>query len=307
MRIIKNAFVYSVPTLPAMDLMTVTASDYALQPLAAASQSSIGFVQNALTGCWVTPIAGGYSFVFQIDEKVLPPAAVSKRLAAAVADIEARQGRTVYRKERLEIKDDVLARMLPVAFVVSRQVVAFYNATTRILMLDTGSAKVADMCIDTLREALGGLKAIKLHIDHLCFTLTQRVLSFDDGTVPTFGTLDLGGQITLADPEGAKVTFVADNGAWLPLDEINQLIRDGMYIKSLALIGRGAEFKLNVDDCVFKSVRISDSADDQEIEDVGQLWAHEAGIEALIMQQQITDLLALTGSIFPPADEDTED
>ena len=304
MRIIKNAFVYSVQ-LPAMDQLTVLLSDHQLQPPSASSPGSIGFVRNDFTDQWVTPISGGYSLAIQIDEKVLPSSAVAKKVAEKVADIEARQSRTVYKKERLQIKDDVIASMLPVAFIVSRVVHVFYIEEPRILILDTGSARVADTCLTLIRDALGTLKTIKLFIDDLSFTLTQKVYSFADGSAPVLGTFDLGGQIQLNGYDKRKFTFVAEDGDSLPLEEINQVIKDGCKVNTISLIGRGASFKLT-NDCVFKSIRVEDAPDAEEYDDVSQRWVNEAGIETLIVYQQVLDLLALSGSLFPPEDKTAE-
>ena len=301
MRIIRNAFVYSAP-LPGAQELIQKLSAHQLQPLAAASSSTMGFVHAGGSTELVAQLAGCYAFAVQIDKKDLPSAAVNKKLAEKIEQIEQSQGRKVYRKERLTIKDDVIAAMLPVAFVTSRRVNLFYLAAHRILIVETSSENLAFECLALLREALGSLKALSLQIDGLTESLTNRLLSYARGGTLDLGQLSVGGYLQLTGPDGQKFTFQADSYDSFSAESIEQAIAVGCKVKTISLIGPACEFKLT-SGCAFKAVRIEDSDTDQDIEDAAQLWMHNAYVESRILFDQITHLLALTGSLFPPEEE----
>ena len=83
---------------------------------------------------WVSPINGqadNVSFVHasqgclmvcaKRQEKVLPAAVINEFLNEKVEAIQDAEGRTVGRKERQSLKDDVMMELLPKAFTRSRR------------------------------------------------------------------------------------------------------------------------------------------------------------------------------------------
>jgi len=91
------------------------------------------------------------------EEKILPAAAVNELLAARVAEIEEQQGRTVRRKERESIRDEVLHDMLPRAFSQSRRTYGYIDPRGGWLVIDTPSARKAEDFVAVLRQTLEGL------------------------------------------------------------------------------------------------------------------------------------------------------
>ena len=82
---------------------------------------------QALSLGWVAPLgepseelahaAGGRLLVkLKREEKLLPSTVVREQLEEKVAAIESEQGRKVYRKERLSLKDEIVQDCLPRAF-----------------------------------------------------------------------------------------------------------------------------------------------------------------------------------------------
>ena len=92
------------------------------------------------------------------EQKVLPAAVVNEALADRVAAIEEAEGRTVRRRERNELKDELLQQMLPRAFARSSLTYAFIDAAGGWLVVDAASAKRAEEVLSLLRETLGTLR-----------------------------------------------------------------------------------------------------------------------------------------------------
>ena len=101
---------------------------------------------------------GGFLMLcLQREEKILPAAAVNELLAARVEEIEEQQGRTVRRKERESIRDEVLHDMLPRAFSQSRRTYGYIDPRGGWLVVDSASARKAEDFVALLRQTLGGL------------------------------------------------------------------------------------------------------------------------------------------------------
>ncbi len=90
-------------------------------------------------------------------DKVLPNSVVNEMVEERVAEIEEGEGRTVRRKERMEIKDAVTVELLPRAFVQSRRTYAYLDTQGGWLLIDATSDKKADELVEKLRESIGSL------------------------------------------------------------------------------------------------------------------------------------------------------
>lgn len=114
---------------------------------------------------WVSPLGkegellthsvGNYIMLcMRKDEKLLPASVVNEVLAEKVEEIEERQARKISRKEKLQLKDDVIATLLPRAFSRTRKVYGYIASKEDLFIVNTSSATVAEEFINTLRESL---------------------------------------------------------------------------------------------------------------------------------------------------------
>lgn len=309
MSLIKSARIYGVP-LPAAPTaeMLHLLEKLMFQEPAAASRGSQGFIATPLTGELVTAITGGWSVCVRFDEKILPAAAVNKNVLEKVAELEEQQGRKVYRKEKLAIKDDVIAMMLPVAFIKTFYVHALYHAESQLLVINTGSVGDAETALSLLREALGTLRAVPLWIDPLQQCLTERLAFYlhtnGQTTSPPLGLcdFDLSNYLQLEDYSGQKLTIQSKSADEFTLERATEALRDGYRVRAISLVGTGGSFKLTHDQ-VFKSIVFDDPAELEDFEDSASQWRHETAIELMVICNQVRALLAMTGSIFPEPQE----
>jgi recombination associated protein RdgC len=91
------------------------------------------------------------------SEKVLPAAVVREQLAVKIEEIEEAEGRKVRRREQLEIKDQLVDKLLPQAFSKSSRVYAYIDPKDGWLVVDAASAKRSEELVTLLRESLGSL------------------------------------------------------------------------------------------------------------------------------------------------------
>lgn len=103
----------------------------------------------------LTHVIGDYIMVCaQKQDRLLPAAVVRQETEEKVAEIEQRQARKVYRKEKREIQDNVFATLLPRAFTRNQQTFAYVSVKENLLLVDSASAPRAEELVNLLRDSL---------------------------------------------------------------------------------------------------------------------------------------------------------
>jgi recombination associated protein RdgC len=91
------------------------------------------------------------------EERILPGSVVRDAVKEKVEEIEADQMRKVYKKERDQIKDEIIQAFLPRAFVRRSSTFAAIAPTLGLIIVNSSSAKRAEDLLSTLREVMGSL------------------------------------------------------------------------------------------------------------------------------------------------------
>lgn len=87
----------------------------------------------------------------------LPGPVVREAVVAKVEAIEAEQMRKVYKKERDQIKDEIIQALMPHAFVRNSRTFAAIDLKAGLILVNTSSAGAAEDLLSTLREVIGTL------------------------------------------------------------------------------------------------------------------------------------------------------
>lgn len=93
------------------------------------------------------------------EERLLPTSVVRDAVSDKVSEIEVSQGRKVYRKEKDQIKDEVIQALMPRAFIRKTKLHAALDTREGFLYIDASSSRRADEIICALREVLGSFPA----------------------------------------------------------------------------------------------------------------------------------------------------
>ena len=119
-------------------------------------KSRIGWVSPlGKEGESLTHVVGNYIMVcMRKDEKLLPASVVNDALAEKIDEIEQKQARKITRKEKLQLKDDVIASLLPRAFSRTRKVFAYIAPKEDLLIVNSSSSASAEEIINAMRESL---------------------------------------------------------------------------------------------------------------------------------------------------------
>ncbi|MDF0752333.1 recombination-associated protein RdgC [Marinobacter sp. 71-i] len=191
---------------------------------------------------WVSPMgkhsdllvhsAGGYHLIALRKEEKLLPASVIKELVDEKAEvIEAEQHRKVRRKEKDELKEEVMLEMLPRAFSKNRRCYAYLAPADGVLVVDAGSSKQAEDLASTLRKSLGSLPVRPPAVEQApTFTFTGWL----NESIDLPASIELGTECELKDTseDGGVVRC---KGLDLQGDEIRSHLDAGMQVTKLSV------------------------------------------------------------------------
>lgn len=196
------------------------------QPMSAGWVAALGDTAEALVHA-----AGPFWLVrLKREEKILPTSVVREEVGSRIAQIQAAQGRKVYRKEKLQITDEVTMDLMPRAFTRSNTVEAMINERDGWLWVNNASAAKCEDLLGALREGIGSLPVTipdtqKSPAQSMSNWLLHNELP--DG-------FELGTEADLADPmEGGGV--VRARNMPLDCDEIRSHLESGKLVQRLAL------------------------------------------------------------------------
>ncbi|QBM16571.1 recombination-associated protein RdgC [Marinobacter sp. JH2] len=198
--------------------------------------------QETMRQGWVPPLgkhgellvhsANGYHLIaLRKEEKILPGPVVKEAVEERAEAIELEQSRKVRRKEKDEIKEQVMLEMLPQAFSRNRRCYAYLAPKDGVLVVDAGSAKQAEDLASTLRKTLGSLPVRPPVVEQApAFTFTGWL----NETIDLPATIELGNECELKDPseDGGVVRC---KGLDLKADEIRNHLETGMQVTKLAV------------------------------------------------------------------------
>jgi len=264
-----------------------------------------GPLETATMG-WVAPLGEGGALSHvggdcilvcaRRQERILPATVVAETLDEKITEIEDREARTVGRKERRQLKDEVLLDLLPRAFTRSRRSCAYLDRQTGWLLVDAASATAAEDLVDLLRETLGSLP---VHPPRPTqppqLLLTQWV---NTGDLPL--GLTLGDECELRDARDDKVVARC-RGHDLAGEEVATHLRSGKQVTKLALDWREVLTFVLQDDLSLKRLRFADELLEEGMDEGLEDEAARLDAEFILMTGELRALLACLAEAFLPA------
>ncbi len=94
------------------------------------------------------------------EEKVLPSSVINEMTAEKIAEKEEQEVRKLSKKERSDLKDQIIFELLPRAFSFSKRTFAYIDPKGGWLIVDAASAKKSEDLISFLRKNLGSLPVV---------------------------------------------------------------------------------------------------------------------------------------------------
>jgi recombination associated protein RdgC len=233
------------------------------------------------------------------EERILPGSVVRDALKDKVDEIEAEQMRKVYKKERDQLKDEIIQTFLPRAFIRKSATFAAIAPKQGLILVDSASAKRAEDLLSTLREAIGSLPVRPLTVKIApSATLTDWVKT--QQAAPDFTVLD---ECELRDTheDGGVVRCKRQD---LTSDEIQLHMTAGKQVTQLSLAWQDKLSFMLDEKLVVKRLRFEDLLQDQAEQDGGDDDLGQQDASFTLMMLTLVDFLpalfeALGGEEIP--------
>lgn len=254
---------------------------------------------------WVAPLGrhgselvhstNGYLMVcLKRQDKLLPPAVVNEELEEKALAIEESEARKLPRKERMNLKDEIIFSLLPKAFARSSLQFAYISPKDNTLVVDASSAKRAEELLSELRDAVGSLSVIPLTAKNQpidVMTTWVHNAQPDEGFV-------LGEECELRDNADIKSIIRCKNQDLAATEIVNHL-KASMHVSKLALAWQDRIECVIDENLSIKRLRFSDlvheKATEVEADDAAQQFDVDFSIMALELSGFLKSLISAMG------------
>lgn len=226
----KNIRVYklSAPLTTDLVLLEQALAEFKFSPCTGqeAVRSGFSFPLHSSIKQYCHQQADRWFFAFKRQEKILPAAVVNEELQPKIAAAEQEQGRSLSRKEKQALKEDLIQSLLPRAFTRSQLINGYYDAKQQWLVINTSSASKAEDILALLRKALGSLPALPWLDNHKLNTHLQLWLKHE--ALPENFIPGTEVELKAPDEEGAKVRF---SNHLLSAEEVQTHLQDKLVTR----------------------------------------------------------------------------
>ena len=156
----KNIFVFAFtrPFTTTNEELIDALTEHTFSPLGSTEMSRMGWSNSLGKGSAITTESNGnILFCARKEEKILPAQVVKEMVDSSVEWLEEDQARSATKKEREQIKEDMIFELLPRAFSRTVDTHAYINTKENIIVVNTSSRGKAEDVLALLRKTLGTL------------------------------------------------------------------------------------------------------------------------------------------------------
>ena len=271
--------------------------------LAAHGSRPCGPLEPATYG-WAPPLESGTAYTHAAagclllcarrEERLLPAAVVRDELDAKVQDIEAEQGRKVGRRERTQLRDELVQTMLPRAFTRSQRTLAYLDERNGWLVVDAANRNRADELVTLLRDCLDSLPVQPPAVQTAPASVMTRWLA-GGSAAPGWMVLDEC-ELQDTDDEAGRIACKRQD---LTSDEIRAHLRAGKQVIRMALDWRERLNFVLHDDLSVRRLRFADVVAEElervESDDRAALFDAQFALLTLELSKLLPELLQVLG------------
>ncbi len=273
------------------------------QRLAAHAARPCGPLEPATYG-WAAPLDGGQALTHAAagctllcarrEERLLPAAVVREELDAKVLDIEAEQGRKVGRRERTQLRDELVQTMLPRAFTRSQRTLAYIDIRNGWLVVDAANRNRADELVTLLRDSLDSLPVQPPAVQDAPSAIMTRWLA--EGSAARGWTVLDECELQDTDDEAGRIACKRQD---LTSDEIRAHLRAGKQVIRMALDWQERLNFVLHDDLSIRRLRFADVVGEElervESDDRAALFDAQFALLTLELAKLLPELLQALG------------
>ncbi|MBE0362851.1 recombination associated protein RdgC [Pseudoalteromonas ulvae UL12] len=232
------------------------------------------------------------------EEKVLPAAVINDLLAEKIEHIEIEENRPVKKKEKDELKENLLHSLLPQAFKKSSLQFAFIDLEKGWLVVNSGSFNKAEELLALLRKSLGTLPVVPAFVNFdLGLFLTNWLTEFNP---PEGFAIGQDAELVEADENGGQVKLKQHD---LASDEVKNHLENGKVVTKLAFDWRERVKFMLQDDGSIKRLNYSETLKEENADIPKEDMAVKLDADFILASEEIKLLLEeLVSSLGDPED-----
>jgi len=228
------------------------------------------------------------------QEKIIPPAAINEIVEEKALELESQHARSIFRKERMSLKDDAIHSILPRALTRSSLTFAYFNPQQQLLVIDAASSNKAEEFLEHLRASLGVLPILPLS----CLGDAAEIMTrwIQKSTPKGF---ELDDECELRNSRESK-NIVRCKNQELESDEVISHIKAGKRVIQLGLNWKDAIRFILTEDFVIKRVRFEDIVQQQaqgDADDEATQFDQDFAIMSLQLNQFVEELVEAFGGL----------
>uniref|UniRef100_UPI003517552A recombination-associated protein RdgC n=1 Tax=Neptunomonas phycophila TaxID=1572645 RepID=UPI003517552A len=159
----KNAIFYrlSKPFTPEFNQLGALMADHAFTPCSGQQLSSYGWISpHPAHSFMVFESNGSLLITAQRESKLLPASSINRLLTERVAKIKSTEDRTVGRKEKMQLKDEIVIDLLPRALSKFDTTQALIIPNENLIIVDASGFTAAEELLSLLRQTVGSLSIV---------------------------------------------------------------------------------------------------------------------------------------------------
>ena len=273
-------------------------AEHIFHPCGKHDQAKYGWVSPlGRHGEMLTHVTGEYIMICaQKQEKILPASVVNEAVQEKVEEIEAKQGRKVFRKEKQQLKDEATLTLLPKAFARTSKTFAYFAPKDNLLVVNSSSANKAEELLGFLRNSIESLPVIPPNAKNIPSEVMTLWLQHQ-----TAGeNFEIDQECELYNPaEDGNV--VRCKGQDLFSDEIQTHLAAGKQVKKLGVLWKDALSCILEDDLTIKRLKFQDmvleKADEADAESAAEQFDQDFAVMSLELSKFFKSLFKAFGGL----------
>ncbi len=186
------------------------------------------------------------------EDRLLPTSVVREAVQEKVDDIELKESRSVGRKEKSDIKEEVVIDLLPRAFTRSNRTYAYIDTKNNWVVVDSTSSSKAEDVLSLIRDSLGSFKLKLLSVK---LAPTEMMTQWVQNEVPS--SVELTDECELKETS-EKGGVIRIKGVDLGSEEIQKHITTGKIVSKLAFEWQERLACILVEDLSIKRLKFLD-------------------------------------------------